>query len=79
MNGKKISAPRKLPIAFDPKRSWPRKDGYYYECMICQDTISGMVPTYVRCRCRNLSIDPEAGRMGAREESKIRLFEKRSP
>ena len=62
-------------IAFDPKVVWPSQEGLFYECTLCGDVFPSRPSGYVRCQCRNFSIDVEAARMGAKNESAIRLFE----
>lgn len=59
----------------DPKRGWPSQAGLFYECTLCGDVFPSRPSGYIRCQCRNFSIDVEAGRMGAKNESAIRLFE----
>ncbi|MBN8711688.1 MAG: hypothetical protein J0I10_20120 [Verrucomicrobia bacterium] len=75
MAGVAWNIPMKTYLDFDPRKGWPSRSGLFYECQICGDVIASAPAEYARCRCRNFSIDVDAGRMGARDEEKVRLFE----
>jgi hypothetical protein len=54
----------------------PSGKNIFYECQICGGEVSS-VPGYSEvCKCRNILIDPEAGRQAFNEITKIRVFEK---
>lgn len=62
-------------IEFDPAKGWPAGSFLYYECMICGSIVNSMKDG--TCACRNLYIDASAGRMGAKDVGKVRLFEEK--
>lgn len=73
-------------VPFDPKKGYPVGPhryfkGYpvgphrFYKCLICSEVLPSRPKDSMQCRCGNVFIDVDAGRMGARDESKIRLLE----
>jgi hypothetical protein len=62
-------------LPFDPKVVWPSEDNLYYQCLRCGDTVPSKPREFIRCRCGNISIDPEAYRLAAEHEDAIKLFE----
>ena len=65
---------KKQYIDYDFSKGWPVKHGLYYECLICKTVIPSDIKTHACCRCKNFSFDSDYGRMGANDESQIRLF-----
>jgi len=61
-------------IHFDPKRGWPSAEGLFYQCMRCGEVILSKPTTSVRCKCANIRIDVDAGRLAAEQEDAIKLF-----
>ncbi len=59
-------------INFDLKEGWPTREGLFYECLICRTALSTNKDSF--CKCYNLVVDASAGRIGAKEEDKVRLF-----
>ena len=59
-------------INFDPKQGWPTGTDLFYECSQCGKELSSMEDS--DCLCHNLYVDASAGRIGANDLSKIRLF-----
>lgn len=48
----------------------------FYECKICGGEVAS-TPQYAEvCKCRNILIDPEAGRQAFNDITQVRVFEK---
>lgn len=61
-------------IHFNPKRGWPSAEGLFYQCMRCGEVIPSKPAVCTGCRCRNIFIDVDAGRLAAEHEDEIKLF-----
>ena len=75
---------RELPTRFNPNRAyvrwtprdgWPRGPFLLYECAICGQALPSKATQAEQCECGNLVV--EAGRIGANDATKVRLFEDR--
>ena len=63
-------------IAFDPKQGYPAAKDIAYECLQCGDVVSsipGNDEPWV-CTCKNVRVDPDAGRVSVRDDSKMKAF-----
>lgn len=65
----KKSLPKIIPL--EGKGSIPAGDYIYYICLICYDIINSNPPEPLSCKCRNISVDPDAGRGGSKDPSKL--------
>lgn len=64
-------------IPFDPRKGYPIGDDLFYKCEICGDMIPSKPPGPVaECKCKNIFIDVDAGRMDAQDDTKITLHRK---
>jgi len=45
-----------------------------YECIICGGTLKSMPEHSVACKCRNIIIDVDAGRIAVKDSSKFRAY-----
>ncbi len=61
-------------IPLDPDLGYPAGDGIYYECVRCGDILHSAPPDPVTCKCHNIRIDVDAGRLAVAEVSEIRVF-----
>ncbi len=75
---------RESPTVFNPNHAyinwqardgWPRGPFLSYQCAICGQALPSKSFEPKRCECGNLFV--EAGRIGAKDETKVRLFEDR--
>ncbi len=75
---------RLSPTTFHPNRAyvnwtsrdgWPRGPFLSYECTLCGGNIPSKSLTADHCQCGNVFVDGE--RIGAKDVSKVRLFEER--
>ncbi len=60
-------------ISFNPSEGWPFGKDLYYECQFCKELVSSVENG--ECSCGNLYVDSDAGRAGAKDEDKIKLFQ----
>ncbi|RYX80329.1 hypothetical protein EON83_29045 [bacterium] len=67
--------PNRAYVNWTPGDGWPRGPFLYYECTQCKGTVPSKPGTPSHCQCGNLFADRE--RIGAKDETKIRLFEER--
>ena len=75
---------RESPTVYNPSRAyinwrasdgWPRGPFLNYECAMCGQALPSKPFNPKRCECGNLSVD--SGRIVARDETKVRLFEEK--
>lgn len=62
-----------LPI--DPVRGYPAGDSIIYECLSCGDTLQSIPSHAVACKCRNVIVDVDAGRVTVKDANKFRVYE----
>lgn len=60
---------------FDPKKGYPVGPHRSYKCLICTEVLPSRPKNSMQCRCGNIHIDVDVGRMGARDHSKMLLLE----
>lgn len=58
---------------FDPAQGYPRGPDLFYECQQCHMMISSMSEENVSCKCFNLRLDADAGRLAVRDNLLIKL------
>ncbi len=58
--------------------SRPCKEGFFYECKQCGDVVPSKPGKTVRCKCNNIMIDWEAGRISLLDPSSVLLFEEQT-
>ena len=69
--------PHESYVDFDPKQGWPCAADLFYECMRCHKVLPSMPNDNLWCDCYNLCIDVDAVRLGAEDESSIKLIRRR--
>jgi hypothetical protein len=62
-------------IKFDISRGYPAGSKIRYECGICGVTLASMPAHSAACKCRNIIVDAEAGRVAVKEPSKFLAYE----
>jgi len=60
---------------FDPAISNPRGPGIQYQCEICGDRLDSCSEEAVACSCRNLVLDVDAGRISAKDPTRVCILE----
>jgi len=66
-------------VKFDPSKGYPSGKDLFYECLRCGVAIPSRPTESIHCKCRNIMIDVECGRLGIDDHSKARLFRTREP
>jgi hypothetical protein len=61
-------------ISFDPAEGYPTGTDLSYECLNCGESVSSLPSGNTGCRCGNIFIDVDYGRMAVEDDAKIRLF-----
>lgn len=61
-------------MTFDPAKGYPASKSIFYECGLCGDYISSQPDISVRCKCRNIVIDADAGRVSVKNEEQFKVF-----
>ncbi len=52
-----------IEISFNPAQGYPAGDDLYYECLKCGELIPSFPQDNISCKCANISIDKDYGRM----------------
>ena len=67
---------KKIYAKVDFKKGYPVGRDLFYECEICGDVLPALPSDeFARCKCKNITIDISSARIGAKDESKVRVFE----
>ena len=66
-------------LTFDPSKGYPTGTDLYYECLKCGDVIPSMPGHNTHCKCRNIMLDNDYGRLSIGDHSKLRLFRQMVP
>lgn len=59
---------------FDPDEGYPAARDLFYECVKCGVVIPSLPTDNVRCRCGNVTVDLDAGRLSVRNDTELRLY-----
>ncbi len=60
--------------AIDPDKSYPSGAHAFYQCELCGDVVPSSPKASVHCRCRNIRIDADAGRIAIRDHAHAKFF-----
>lgn len=63
-------------VPFNPKLGYPVGKDLYYECTKCTEKIPSTPADSIGCRCGNVFIDVDAGRVSVRDDAHVRLWRK---
>lgn len=64
-------------IKIDFKKGYISGENIFYECQICGDILPSLPPNEVaECKCKNILVDISSARIGAKDESKVKVFKK---
>lgn len=61
-------------IDFDANAGYPAGPQIRYECGICGVVLASMPNHAVACKCRNIIVDVDAGRVAVKDGSKLKAF-----
>ena len=59
---------------FDESTGYPAGSNLFYECLRCGDVIPSLPNESSHCKCRNVMIDVDYGRVKVQDKSKAKLF-----
>lgn len=65
---------RRIYKTINPNRSYPAGKRVFYECGVCGDVLPSWPDESVHCRCWNIRIDADAGRLAIRDHAHARCF-----
>lgn len=60
--------------AFNPTMGYPADESLFYECLRCGDVVPSKPDDSAHCKCRNIMVDVDYGRMDVQDATKVRLF-----
>lgn len=72
---KLIEVMKRKYIMFDATKGYPAGARVRYECGICGATLASMPDHSTACKCRNIIVDAEAGRVAVKEFAKLLAYE----
>ena len=58
----------------DQVRGYPAGETIRYECLVCGDTLMSIPPHAVACKCRNIIVDVDSGRVTVKDATKFRAY-----
>ena len=64
----------RLYFGFSPTSGYPAQDNVYYECLKCGDVVPSRPSDSIHCKCRNIMIDVDYGRIKIQEPAQVRMF-----
>jgi hypothetical protein len=62
-------------LSFVPKGTLPTGPNVFLECLQCGEIIPLSLEKNTRCKCQNIRLDAQAGRIAIRDWSAIKLFQ----
>lgn len=60
---------------FNPSVGFPAGEKLRYECGICGDMVLSMPTNAAACKCSNIIVDADAGRISVKDETRIKVYE----
>lgn len=61
-------------LEIDDSKGYPAGKAIRYECLACGDTLLSLPEHAVACKCRNVILDVEAGRLAVKDATKFRAY-----
>ena len=61
-------------LAIDPRVGYPAGPGLFLECRRCGEILPSMPEVSLACRCRNVRIDVDCGRIAVDNDCKVAVF-----
>jgi hypothetical protein len=65
---------KRMYQTFDPAAGYPAGEGFFYECVKCGDSISSAPKDSMGCKCKNIFIDVDYGRISIKDHKAAKLF-----
>lgn len=66
--------PKRSYHNFNPSAGYPAGSNLFYECQRCGEAIPSRPPDSIYCRCRNIMIDVDYGRITIQDHAMVKLF-----
>ena len=63
----------------DFSMGYPAGEAIWYECLVCGSVVPSMPKNAAACKCRNIIVDADAGRVSVRDLSRMRAYELLDP
>jgi len=63
-------------LTFNPAKGYPADKTLFYECLDCNEVVPSMPNDNAHCKCRNIMIDIDYGRIDIQDVNKVRLFKR---
>lgn len=64
----------KTYVEVNHSAGYPIGDSVFYECGKCGEELSSNPPHAIACKCRNIVVDTDAGRISVKDESQFKVF-----
>jgi len=65
---------RKKYMSIDFSEGYPVGKNIYYECSECNEVIPSTPIDSLSCKCGNVSIDVDAGRISINDDNQVKIF-----
>lgn len=62
-------------VPFDPKSGYPVGPRFSYRCMSCSETVPSQPTESMGCKCGNVFIDVDYGRISVKRDDDVELLE----
>ncbi len=62
-------------IEFNAATGYPAGTRIRYECGICGETVTSTPEYAVACKCRNIIVDADAGRIAVKDSTQMKVYE----
>jgi hypothetical protein len=59
---------------FNPVNGYPAGSNLFYECLRCGEIVPSRPSDSTHCKCRNIMIDVDYGRIKIQDHAQIKLF-----
>jgi len=69
-----LTTKKRSYVDFDQTIGYPGSKSLYFECGLCGDYIPSQPKESVSCKCMNILIDVDAGRVSVKKEKLIKVF-----
>jgi len=66
--------PKKSYHSFNPSAGYPAGSNLFYECQRCGEAVPSRPLDSTHCKCRNIMIDADYGRIDIEDHAQVKLF-----
>ncbi len=61
-------------LNFDASKGYPTDRDLFYECTICGSSVPSHLDVSMGCKCRNIFVDADYGRVSIKQEKEIKIY-----